>query len=804
MATSAIPYTLLLLLCLASFKTSIATHVCDPQRYQQLGLNMRNFPFCDITKPYSERVKSLVDSMVLSEKAAQLGNNADGVPRLGLPSYNWWSEALHGVSYVGSGSHFDSAVPGATSFPLPITTAAAFNELLWLNIGQAISTEARAMNNLNHAGLTFWSPNINVVRDPRWGRILETPGEDPYTVGRYAVNFVRGLQDVEGTNATSGDLNTRPLKVSACCKHYAAYDLDNWSSFGNLAVDRFHFSANVTEQDMVETFQKPFEMCVKDGDVSSVMCSYNNVNGIPACADTRLLKGTIRDEWNLHGYIVADCDSVETMVDDQKWLNDEPENAVAQAMRAGLDLDCMTYYKNFLVNTVAKGLIKERDMDNALMNNYMVLMRLGYFDGSANYEKLGNADICSKAHTDLALDAAKQGIVLLKNRKTHDFFLPLDPQQFKNKQIAVVGPHANATTVMIGNYAGVPCRYVSPLQGLATYANVQYQTGCADVMCKNDSLVWPALRAARDADATVIFVGIDLTVEHEGLDREDIELPGYQNQFIRQVANAATVKGPVVVVIFSGGPVNVAALETNPDIDAIIWAGYPGEEGGQAIADVIFGVYNPAGRLPVTWYTGDYVWKLPMTSMQLRPDVNLGYPGRTYKFYNGPIIYPFGHGLSYTDFQYELVSSATMSVEKQLGLVQHCLTLNYIKGAPAPPPCNAANVDDLECLDGDMSIVIKVKNVGKMDGDNVVMLYSQAPQGILGAPIKQLIGFQRVFVKAGGIATVTFSLNSCKSLSIVTDTAYVALPAGKHTIIVGTEAPEDTVISIPFNVDIRK
>ncbi|KAH7678551.1 Non-reducing end alpha-L-arabinofuranosidase protein, partial [Dioscorea alata] len=735
-------------------------HVCDPDGYKKLSLDMKNFPFCDISQPYAVRVKSLVNSMTTAEKVAQLGNNADGVPRLGLPKYNWWSEALHGVS-------------------------------------NAISTEARAMYNMNHAGLTFWSPNINVVRDPRWGRILETPGEDPYTVGRYAVNFVRGMQDLTGNNETSKDPNKRRLKVSACCKHYAAYDLDSWSTSGSLATDRLHFNS--------DTFQRPFEVCVKEGDVSSVMCSYNSVNGIPACADPRLMKGTFRDEWNLHGYIVSDCDSIETMVDDLQWMNDEPENAVAQVMRAGLDLDCMTFYKKYLGNTLAKGLIKEKDMDRALMNNYMVLMRLGYFDNFPEYANLGKADICSQANINLALDAAKQGNVLLKNNKTQKSFLPLDPIQFKGKTIAIVGPRANATKVMIGNYAGVPCRYVSPKDGIEKYANVQYQMGCADVMCRNGSLIWPAVRAARTADATVIVVGLDETIETEGLDRENMELPGYQLQFITQVAHVAS--GPVVVVILSAGPVNILSLKLNPDIDSILWAGYPGQEGGQAIADVIFGQYNPAGRLPVTWYPPEYVWQLPMTSMRFRPiqsdQVSLGYPGRTYKFYSGPSIYPFGYGLSYTQFQYTVVNS-TSAIEKQLGTIQHCYTLEYTKSGPAAPPCNAAIVDDLQCVDGDLSIVVNVKNTGQIDGDNVVMVYSQAPAGIAGVPIKKVVGFQKVFVKAGATQTVTFSMNSCESLSIVTESAYVALPAGQHTIIIGTDGSADTVIRIPLKVNINK
>ncbi|KAM7280149.1 hypothetical protein ACFE04_007283 [Oxalis oulophora] len=343
---------------------------------------MADFVYCEKSLPFEVRAKDLVDRMTLPEKVVQVGNQADGVPRIGLPKHEWWSEALHGVSDVGPGTYFDDKVPGATSFPTIILTAASFNESLWRNIGQVVSTEARAMYNLGRGGLTYWSPNINVVRDPRWGRITEAPGEDPFVVGRYAVNYVRGLQDVEGSE-NSKDPNSRPLKVSACCKHYAAYDVDAW-----LGVDRYHFDAKVTEQDMIEIFLRPFEMCVRDGDVISVMCSYNRVNGIPTCADPELLKNTIRGEWDLHGYIVSDCDSIEVMVNGHKWLGDTKEDASAQVLKAGMDLDCGVYYNNSLA---------------------------WIFDGIPAYASLGKKDICSNENIELATDAARQGIVLLKN-----------------------------------------------------------------------------------------------------------------------------------------------------------------------------------------------------------------------------------------------------------------------------------------------------------------------------------------------------------------------------------------------------
>ncbi|KAJ4835985.1 hypothetical protein Tsubulata_022939, partial [Turnera subulata] len=594
------------------------TFVCDPRRYSSLGLDMTKFPFCDKSLPYDVRASDLVKQMTLSEKVLQLGNTNRGVPRLGLPKYEWWSEALHGVSNVGPGTFFDDLVPSSTSFPTVITSAASFNESLWKTIGQAVSTEARAMYNLGRAGLTYWSPNINVVRDPRWGRAIETPGEDPFVVGKYAANYVRGLQDVEGTENFK-DLNSRPLKVSSCCKHYAAYDVDNWKG-----IVRESYDARVAEQDMVETFLRPFEMCIKEGDVSSIMCSYNRVNGIPTCADPKLLNQTIRRDWDLHGYVEG---------------------------------------------SVQQGKVREAEIDKSLKNLYIVLLRLGFFDGIPQYTSLGKKDICSDEHVELAREAAREGTVLLKNV---DQTLPLDANKIKT--LAVIGPHANATAAMIGNYAGVPCKIVTPLDALSAYGEVDYQVGCAEMRCRSDSLIFPAMQAAEKADATIIVAGIDLSIEAESRDREDLLLPGFQTQLIKQVADAA--KGPVILVLFSAGGLDIGFAKNNKKIGGILWVGYPGEKGGLAIADVIFGKYNPGGRLPLTWHEASYADMLPMTSMPLRPVDSLGYPGRTYKFFNGSTVYPFAYGLSYTQFNYTL-KSAVRSTHIKLNKFQHCYGIKY-------------------------------------------------------------------------------------------------------------------------------
>ncbi|XXG50487.1 hypothetical protein AAC387_Pa02g4488 [Persea americana] len=748
------------------------------------NVDISGLQFCNTSLPYDVRAKDLVDSMTLEEKAHQLGNKATGVPRLGIPPYQWWSEALHGVSTSGPGTFFNGTVPAATSFPTPLSLTASFNESLWRTLGQVTSTEARAMHNEGQAGLTFWSPNINVVRDPRWGRAMETPGEDTFVIGRYAVNYVRGLQDVEG-HEYSGDLNYRPLKVSACCKHYAAYDLENWEG-----VDRFHFDAKVTAQDMIETFLPPFETCVKEGDVSSVMCSFNQINGIPICADTRLLSDTIKGDWNLHGYIVSDCDSAEVIHDAQKWLGDTQEETVARVLRAGMDLDCGDYYTNFTAPAVMEGKIRESYLDNALINLYVVLMRLGYFDGSPAYEKLGKDDVCTKDNIELATEAARQGMVLLKN--DHNI-LPLSTEKYK--KVAAVGPKANANYDMVGNYAGVPCNISSPWSAISKYAEVLYAMGCADVHCTNDTFIFPAVEASRNADATIILVGLDVSIENEALDRTDLLLPGYQTELINQVANEAP--NPVILVVLCGGVVDISFAKDNPKINAIIWAGYPGEEGGTGIAEVIFGVYNPAGRLPLTWYKNDYIHQLPLTSMQMRPHYELGYPGRTYKFFNGSIVYPFGHGLSYTQFQTTLVH-ARRSVVTKLSPRQHCHNIPRQWDAYLNP-CPAVLVDDLSNIkDETIDFQIQVKNVGHRDGHHVIIVYDVPPEEYMELPIKQVVAFKRVALKAGETQTVEFRLDVLKSLSVVSDTAYVVLPSGQHTIMVG-----DGDEAVNFTVNVR-
>ncbi|KAL5700927.1 putative beta-D-xylosidase 2 [Ranunculus cassubicifolius] len=710
-------------------------------------------PFCKASLPIQVRVRDLIGRLTLQEKIRLLVNNAAAVPRLGIEGYEWWSEALHGVSNVGPGTKFGGNTPRATSFPQVITTAASFNASLWEDIGRIVSDEARAMYNGGMAGLTFWSPNVNIVRDPRWGRAQETPGEDPTVAGRYAASYVRGLQGY--------DPNGR-LKVAACCKHYTAYDLDNWNG-----IDRFHFNAKVSKQDLVDTFDVPFKECVLEGKVASVMCSYNQVNGIPTCADPSLLKETIRGEWKLNGYIVSDCDSVGVYYDEQHYTS-TPEEAAADALKAGLDLDCGPFLAVHTEEAVKRRLVSELDVNNALVNTITVQMRLGMFDGEPSrqpYGNLGPLTVCDPAHNQLALEAARQGIVLLKNSGPA---LPLST--IRHRTVAVIGPNSDVTETMIGNYAGIACGYTTPVQGIARYVRTIHEAGCANVACASDRMFGAAENAARQADATVLVMGLDQSIEAEFRDRAGLFLPGRQMELIGRVARAS--RGPTILVIMSGGPVDVTFAKNDRRIAGIIWAGYPGQAGGTAIADILMGQTNPSGKLPLTWYPQEYLAKAPMTNMAMRADPASGYPGRTYRFYKGPVVYPFGYGLSYSNIIHSIAKAPTI----------FAVTLDERRAGNTS--LSAVRVTHAKCDQLSIGLHVDVKNVGSRDGAHTILVFSKPPKGHW-APHKQLVAFERVHVPANSQQRVRIGIHVCKSLSIVDRNGIRRIPMGEHSLHIG-------------------
>ncbi|PIA26430.1 hypothetical protein AQUCO_09300019v1 [Aquilegia coerulea] len=729
-----------------------------------MDFDPKRLHFCDKTLSYQVRAKDLVDRLTLEEKIAQLGDKAPGVPRLHIPPYIWRSDPAFGIK-------FNDTIHAVTSFPAVLLTTASFNETLWKAIGETVSDEVRAMHNFGIAGLTYWDPNVNVATDPRWGRIQETAGEDPFVVGRYGLNYVRGLQDVQG-HINYPDPNARPLKVAATCKYYTAYGMENDPT---KKIDKYHFDAQVTVRDMMETFNYPFEL----------------VNGIPSCADPNLLNGTVRELWGLHGYIVDDCDWVLSMIlVPQKFLNDTPADAIAQAYKAGVDLDCRgDYTPKYIMEAVNQGKLSEVTIDKALINLYVVLMRLGWFDGSPGiYNHLGRFDIHKGANLDLAQEAARQGIVLLHNDRD---ILPLN---WSNRPtIALVGPHANATTALLGNSRlkndNNVFRYLRPLTMLQGYANVKYAPGCFDVNCQDTSGFQAAVDATEGTEATLLFVGLDSSVEDETSDRQNLYLPSNQQKLINTILESPK-SSPLVVVILSGGGIDIS--DWNWRVAAVVWAGYPGADGGVAIIDVLFGKKNPAGRLPVTWYKGDYTNKLPMTSMQLRPNPDLGYPGRTYKFSaDKDVLYPFGYGQSYSEFNYTILAPKFVLIERPE--LPKCRQITFSDGTVAPD-CPAILVTDSIC-NKVVKITVVVTNAGKRDGAHVVLLYSKLPSNIGGTlPNKRLVGFQRVFITSGEALEVGFDLNVCKSFSFVSEDAYELLPVGDHSIVVGQDLSTDTAI----------
>ncbi|XP_040986688.1 putative beta-D-xylosidase [Juglans microcarpa x Juglans regia] len=747
---------LLLTLFSLSFRSIEARSLfaCNPQ--EELT---RNLGFCKASLPIHVRVRDLIGRLTLQEKITLLVNNAAPVPRLGIQRYEWWSEALHGVSNVGPGVKFGGAIPAATSFPQVITTAAAFNESLWEKIGEVVSDEARAMYNEGTAGLTYWSPNVNIFRDPRWGRGQETPGEDPLLASKYAARYVQGLQG----NDIAGDR----LKVAACCKHYTAYDLDNWRG-----ADRFHFNARVSKQDLEDTYNVPFKACVLEGKVASIMCSYNQVNGKPTCADPHLLKDIVRGEWHLNGYIVSDCDSVQVLYEQQHYTA-LPEEAAADSIKSGLDLDCGPFLAVHTEQAVRRGLLSEVDVNNALSNTIAVQMRLGMFDGERSahpFERLGSKDVCTPAHQQLALEAARQGIVLLKN---HGSSLPLSTKS--HRTVAVIGPNSDVTVTMIGNYAGIACGYTSPLQGIGRYARTIHQVGCVNVACNGVQGFELAEAAARQADATVLVMGLDQSIEAEFRDRVGLLLPGRQQELVSRVSKAS--RGPTVLVLMSGGPIDVSFAKYDPKISAILWAGYPGQAGGAAIADVLFGTTNPGGKLPMTWYPQGYVARLPMTIMDMRANPSKGYPGRTYRFYKGPVVFPFGYGLSYTKFNMGLAHAPKdITVTVPHALRNSSMISNGVKIK------HMTNCDELI-----VPVHIDVKNTGTLDGSHSLLLFSTPPPGMQWFSNKQLIGFEKVNVAVGSKQRVKIDVQVCKHLSVVDKYGIRKIPMGEHKLQIGDD-----------------
>ncbi|MBE0679441.1 MAG: glycoside hydrolase family 3 C-terminal domain-containing protein [Bacteroidales bacterium] len=818
--------------------------------------------------PFEERVNDLVSRMTLEEKAAQLLYTAPAIPRLGVPEYNWWNEALHGVARAGY----------ATVFPQSITIANSWNEELMLDVANAISDEARAKYHeflrrgepgIYH-GLTFWSPNINIFRDPRWGRGHETYGEDPYLTGRLGLRFVQGMQGSD----------TRYLKTVATAKHYAVHS-------GPEPL-RHEFNAEVSERDLRETYLPAFRTLVKEGGVYSVMGAYNQFRGHPACASEELY-GILRDEWGFDGYIVSDCWAVSDFYKFQGYAAG-PAEAAALALKAGTDLECGVDYRH-LMESYRRGLITEADLDRAVKRVMMARFRLGMFDPDSivDYAQIPYQANCSDYNRSLARRAACESMVLLKNESG---LLPLGKEI---KSIAVVGPNADNWEALVGNYNGIPKDPVTIVDGIRAKAgdcteifyaegsdlapgihnlvvipscflltpdgrqgakgeyyarrdmdgdplftrtddkidfywenNSPHQSmpvndfgirwttdlvppvtgryalgawGSSDylVIVEGDTLIryrgehhafhkevaidltagekkrieivyrnwggdadmkllWAlprdnlleeAVATASQADIVLLVLGLSQRLEGEemgididgfsGGDRTSLNLPKNQEDLLNAMINTGK---PVVVILMNGSP--VASLQAHGNAAAILLAGYPGVEGGSAVADVLFGDYNPAGRLPVTYYS---------SVDQLPPFEEYDMANRTYRYFTGTPLYPFGYGLSYTTFVY----SDLRVMEKMTA-------------------------------GSDVSVEVTVTNTGKMAGDEVVQLYLTDEKASTPRPVHQLEGFKRIHLAAGESRTLEFTLKA-EQLSLINYREARVIEPGWLTVAVGGRQP---------------
>ena len=828
-------------------------------------------PYLDTALPVARRVDDLISRMTLEEKVSQMMNVAPAIPRLGIPEYDWWNEALHGVAFSGN----------ATVFPQAIGLGATFDQKLMSRVATVISDEARAKyneaqrqgNRNRFYGLTFWSPNINIFRDPRWGRGQETYGEDPYLTGRLGVAFVKGLQ---------GD-DPKYLKVVSTPKHYAVHS--------GPEPERHRFDAAAAERDLRETYLPAFRATITEAQAASIMCAYNRTNGEPCCANTHLLDDILRGEWGFQGYVVSDCGAIDDIYRRHQFRK-TAEEASALAVKRGTDLECGDSYKA-LVKAVKQGLIAEAEVDRAVKRLFEARFRLGMFDPPemVPYAKIPFSANDSTEHRQLALEAARESIVLLKNENNT---LPLRKDL---KSIAVIGPNADDVPVLLGNYNGQPSRATTPLAGIqahvAANTKVRYALGTSltavsvvpvpasalrgpggerglrgeyfanrnlegepalqrvdetvnfdwgmsnpgpglpaddfsvrwtgkispevsgkyqfgaiaddgvriyldgkliaedwtehapttvtgevtltagktyDVKIEYYEskigavarLVWQpptvsagspyaeAVKIAQEADAVILVLGISSRLEGEemtvrepgflGGDRTDISLPARQQALLEAVS--ATGK-PVVLVLLSGSALAVNWADAH--IPAIVQAWYPGEEGGAAIADVLFGDYNPAGRLPVTFYR---------SVDQLPPFESYAMEGRTYRFFRGEPLYPFGHGLSYTRFKYS------------------GLKISQTRVTPTE----------------NVTVSATVENSGARPGDEVVQLYLTDLTASVRVPLRSLAGVERVQLQPGERRVVSFTVQP-RQLAVIADDGRAVVEPGEFKVTVGGKQP---------------
>ncbi|KAF3389894.1 putative exo-1,4-beta-xylosidase xlnD [Talaromyces pinophilus] len=660
---------------------------------------------CDTSANYVDRAEGLIALFTLEELINNTQNTAPGVPRLGLPPYQVWSEALHGLDRANFATSGDEWT-WATSFPMPILSMAALNRTLINQIAGIIGTQARAFNNAGRYGLDAYAPNINGFRSPLWGRGQETPGEDAnFLSSSYAYEYITGLQ---------GGVDPDHLKVVATAKHFAGYDLENWG--GN---SRLGFDASITQQDLAEYYTPQFLAASRYAKARSFMCSYNSVNGVPSCSSSFLLQTLLRDNWDFpeYGYVSSDCDAVYNVFNPHGYASNQSA-AAANSLRAGTDIDCGQTYPWNLNQSFIEGSVTRGEIERSIVRLYSNLVKLGYFDGDkSEYRQLGWNDVVTTDAWNISYEAAVEGIVLLKN----DGILPLSKHV---KSIALIGPWANATEQLQGNYYGTAPYLITPLQGASDAGyKVNYALG-TNILGNTTEGFTDALSAAKKSDVIVYLGGIDNTIEAEGTDRMNVTWPGNQLDLIEQLSQTGK---PLVVLQMGGGQVDSSSIKANSKVNALVWGGYPGQSGGTAIFDILSGNRAPAGRLVTTQYPAEYATQFPATDMNLRPD-GASNPGQTYMWYTGTPVYDFGYGLFYTIFK---------ETTQKLG--SSSFDISEIVAAPRSPSYEYSELVPF------VNITATIKNTGKTASPYTAMLFANTTNaGPAPYPNKWLVGYDRL------------------------------------------------------------
>jgi beta-glucosidase len=684
--------------------------------------------YLDPSRSIEDRVRDLLARMTIDEKNSQMRNAADAVPRLGIPAYDFWSEGLHGVARNGR----------ATVFPQAIGMAATWDPGLVERVGSAISDEARAKHHeavrrKGHSGiyqgLTFWSPNVNLFRDPRWGRGQETWGEDPYLTGEMGSAFVRGMQGND----------PHYMKVATCAKHYAVHS--------GPEKDRHTFDAIVSKRDLYGTYLPAFKKLVTEAKVESVMGAYNRTLGEPCNASKLLLGDILRGEWGFEGHVVSDCGALSDIHHTHKITRDGPESA-ALALKNGCDIGCDCVFYDYLKEALDRGLVSEADIDVALTRTLATRFKLGMFDPAemVPYASIPMSVVNSPEHRRLAYEAALKSVVLLKNRNN---ILPVKDDV---QSILVVGPNAASSDILLGNYHGISNTLTTLIEGIVGRApegiKVEYRPGCMLTQPNAIAQDWSVFTAA-SSDLTFACMGIspllegeegDAILTRENGDRTDIMLPASQVEYVKKLV----IQGAKVVLVLAGGsPIALGELEDM--VEAIVFIWYPGQEGGNAVADVLFGRAIPSGKLPITF---------PKSVEQLPPFEEYDMDGRTYRYAEWEPLFPFGFGLSYTDFSY---SNLTLGLEK---------------------------VKVGEC----QLVRVTVSNCGDLEAEEVVQVYITDLEASVPVPLRSLVAFQRLKLSAGESRQLEFSLTPEK-MALFDNDGKQKLEPGEFRVTVGGCVP---------------